>query len=458
MLSGSERAVLSGSEGALQRVGSTDFRSTTETRFGKLKRFWKFYLTAGLDLDFHRIHTVLSGLDEADNEGTYPAFLSDLYVTPQADYERNGWRLSFYSPLKWYHYAVRGSHDYLSAGPGVSVRKQLTSKSEVLGSVGYYLGAPQAYLNIDAPFLEDYRNLFVACAASYGCSGFGGGSYGCSGFGEGSYGCSGFGEGASDCGAVKSCRIDKYSNDVNASLSYRYRNPLRSLFVNLSASYRHSRSGIMSNQLFIEDFIVSTYAERVMNSDTWQVKGGMSKGLGHSKMVVGVEAEASTTSAASMRNNEVIGYRQGSVGVKPYFKGSIVRCLSVNYEAEYGASRLKMGGDRGVASLGKAVEETVYHTLRQNLFATFLPVDRVEFTVGGEHYFTRFPEGNTANLVLLDASAVWRINGRIRLSVTANNLLNQKIYSYVSYGTLSRSESRFQLRGRTILASLQFRF
>ncbi len=203
----------------------------------------------------------------------------------------------------------------------------------------------------------------------------------------------------------------------------------------------------MSNQLFIEDFIVSTYAERVMNSDTWQVKGSMSKGLGHSKMVVGVEAEASTTSAASMGNNEVIGYRQGSLGIKPYFKGSIVRWLSVNYEAEYAASRLDMAGRRNV-----------YHTLRQNLFATFLPVDRVEFTVGGEHYFTRFPEGNTANLVLLDASAVWRINGRIRLSVTANNLLNQKIYSYVSYGTLSRSESRFQLRGRTILASLQFRF
>ena len=46
--------------------------------------------------------------------------------------------------------------------------------------------------------------------------------------------------------------------------------------------------------------------------------------------------------------------------------------------------------------------------------------------------------------MLLDASAVWRVNGNVRLSLTANNLLNSGTYQYISYGTLSRSEHHFE--------------
>ena len=198
----------------------------------------------------------------------------------------------------------------------------------------------------------------------------------------------------------------------------------------------------MSNQLFVGDFIVSTYADRLNRADTWSAAGGFSKGLGHSKMVVGCDVEASASSASSMRDNAVIPYNQTAVGVKPYFKGSILRWLSANYEASYGFSRLEIDG-----------EVNGCHTFRP-----IIPADKVQFTVGAEHFLTRFPEGNTANLVLLDASAVWRINGKVRLSLTANNLLDRRSYRYVNYGNLSRSEHYFRIRRRTLLASLQFRF
>lgn len=98
------------------------------------------------------------------------------------------------------------------------------------------------------------------------------------------------------------------------------------------------------------------------------------------------------------------------------------------------------------------------HSLHQNLFVTFLPDDRLQFTAGAEHFLTRFPEGNTTNLVLLDASVVWRINDKTRLSLTGNNLLDKRRYEYVTFGTLSRSEHSFGIRQRMILASVQYRF
>ncbi len=203
----------------------------------------------------------------------------------------------------------------------------------------------------------------------------------------------------------------------------------------------------MSNQLFIGDFIVSTYVDRLHHSDSWYVNGGFSKGLGHSKMVVGCDINASISSASSMRDNAVIPYSQTTAGVKPYFKGSLLKWLSANYEASYAFSKLKIDGRTNDS-----------HTFRQNIFATIIPNDDLQFTVGAEHFLTRFPEGNTTNLVLLDASAVWRVSSKVRLSLTANNLLNRQRYEYVNYGTLSRSEHSFRIRQRSILASIQFRF
>ena len=400
-----DRLLVVGDEDAVQSIGTTNFRSTTETKFGKMTRFWKYYVSGGLDLNYHRMNSTLFGLGEFDNAGVQEAFLSNLYATPQIDYERNGWRASLTVPLKWLHYSVTGQHDYINASPRLYVKRQLTAKSDISGSITYSLGSPQPYLNISAPVLSDYRNLFIAE------------------------------------------NPDKYSQNMSASLSYRYRNPLKSLFFNLSASYNHSRSSIMSNQLFIGDFIVSTYTDRLNNSDLLYAKVGFSKGLGHSKMVVGCDVDASISSASSMRDNVVITYHQNNAGVKPYFKGSLTKWLSVNYEASYGFSKLKIDS-----------EANDYHTFRQNIFTTIIPNDIVQFTVGAEHFLTRFPEGNTANLLLLDASAVWRLNHKVRLSLTANNALNWRSYEYVNYGTLSRSEHHFRIRPRSILASIQYRF
>lgn len=396
---------VSGDENATQGLTITEFRSTTETRAGKLSRFWKYYLTAALDLDYHRMRSDLSGMGRFDNIVSNNAFLSDVSATPQVDYERNGWRVSLHMPLKWLHYNVGGSHDYVNTSPQLGVRRQISAKSELSGMVSYAFSSPQPYLNIDTPVLADYRNLFIAS------------------------------------------NPDKYSQDVKVSFSYRYRNPMKSLFVNLSAGYGYRRSYIMANQLFVGDLIISTYADRLYGSDNWYMKGGLSKGLGHSKMVVGVEGSVSLASASSMRENSVVPFSQATAQLKPYFKGSILRWLSANYEGSYGFSRLDINNDR-----------SSYHTLHQNLFATIIPNDHIQFTLGAEHFHTHFPEGNHAALILLDASAVGRLNDKVRLTLTANNILDQRNYKYVNYGTLSRSEHVFNIRRRSILFSLQYRF
>ena len=400
-----DRLFVNGDEDAVQNVGTTDFRSTTETRWGKLGRFWKFYINGGVDLDYHRMNLSLIGMEDFDNSRYFNAFLSNLYATPQLDYDRNGWLLSTKITAKWLHHSVNNQSDYINLFPRIYVRKKISAKSEVSASISYQLSSPQAYMNINVPVMSDYRNLFIAYD------------------------------------------IDKYSQNIAATASYRYRNPLTSFFANASLTYNYSRSSYMSNQLFIDDFIISTYADRLSGNHFWSITGGVSKGLGHSRMVVGLDVNASTSSASSMRDNIVEDYNQQTLSLKPYFKGSLCKWLSMNYDANYGFSQLKIGS-----------ADNSTHSFNQKFYATIMPHDRWQFTLGTEHFLTKFPEGNAENLVLLDVSAVWNVNSKVRLSLTANNLLNKRHYQYVTYGTLSRSEHSFQIRPRNILASIQYRF
>lgn len=400
-----DRLSVIGGEDAVQNVGTTDFRSTTETRWGKLGRFWKFYVSGGLDLNYHGINLALTGMGDLDNSQYFNIFLSNLYATPQFDYDRNGWLLSTKLQAKWLHHSIGTRHDYINLFPRVYLRKKTSAKSEVSASISYQLSSPQAYMNIDVPVMSDYRNIFIANG------------------------------------------IDKYSQNVAATVSYKYRNPLTSFFANASLTYNYRRSSYMSNQLFVDDFIISTYSDRLSGNHFWSVSGGISKGLGHSRMVVGLDVNASTSSASSMRDNVEENYSQQTLGLKPYFRGSLCRWLSVNYDANYGFSQLKIGG-----------KENCTQSFNHKLHATVMPHDRWQFTVGAEHFLTKFPEGNVENLVLLDASAVWYVSSKVRLSLTANNLLDKRHYQYVTYGTLSRSEHSFQIRPRNILASIQYRF
>ena len=400
-----DRLHISDRSNTRQSIGTNDFRSTTETQFGRLSRFLKFYMTAGIDLNYLHMNTSLSGMNDFDNADIYNYFLSDIYATPQIDYERHGWRLSFKTPLKWLHYSVGRKHDYTNVSPSFSIRKSLTAKSEFSTTLSYRVASPQPYLNIDNPILSDYRNIFIGY------------------------------------------NPDKYSREMTVTISYRYRNPLKTLFFNASCTYSHKRSSIMSNQLFIGDMIVSTFADKLSNCNIGSFNAGISKGLGRSKMVTGIDFNSTISSASSMRDNEILPYRQVSLGAKPYFKGSIIRWLSVNYEANYGFSSLKIEH-----------ESNNCHSFTQNLFLTLIPTDLLQFTAGAEHFLTQFSGGKSSTLTLLDASADYRLNGKIRLSLTARNLLNGRNYRYVNYGTLSRSERYFQIRSRSIVASIQYRF
>lgn len=389
-----------------QYVGATDFRSTTSVRHGRFMGWWKVFAEGGADIGWHRMRTSLTGLPGYENEGTRDIFTAALYIRPRLDYDRGLWRVSATLPLRWVYYGIGGSHNFVSASPRLYARRQFGAKSDISASVSTSFGPVGPYMFVTAPVLADFRNLFVAVPSS------------------------------------------GYSRSVTFSGSYRYRNPLRALFANVSASYTRSHSPLTAGELFDGDMIVSTFNAAGSGSDSWSVSGAFSKGMGHGKMLAGVEASFGGTSGESMRQNAAVGFSQFSMELRPYFKGNPAQWLSVSYDARWTMSSLRT--DRAARSR--------FGSLTQKLSATVLPHEHWQLAAGIEHYLTRFADGSTASLPLLDASVVWQPEGRVRLSLTARNILDRRYYRYTAYGTLSRSEYSYAIRPCNVLASVQMRF
>ena len=397
----------------LQDLTTDDFRSVTEARYGWLLRRWSFYTRGGIDLNLHRFQSSLSGLMLADYplEGRRNFTIFKTYASPEARYQHRRWWLTLSLPIGYYYYHVAdrladtstGKH-FMTISPLIYVRHQLTAKTELSACLNYSLQpvAPSSYTQ--TVIMSDFRNLTFQTPSA-------------------------------EC-------IRQHS----ALVRLRYRNPITSLFANLSAKYQQDYQPLMQNQLFIGDHILADFVACGNNISVTQLNGGTSKGLWSAKITVGIDASLGHSSARMMRQNMEQPYTTTFITLSPKFSGKFTRWLSADYRLTYTNNQYKVD-----------TVKAIHRVLRQNLSVTFLLTDQWHIAFGAEHYYTRFSTDQTASITFLDASVRWLLSKRIDLALAATNLLNETDYRYTSFGSLSESLYSFNIRPRNIILKMQIK-
>ena len=397
----------------LQDLTTDDFRSVTEARYGWLLRRWSFYARGGIDLNLHRFQSSLSGLMLPDYplDGRRNFIVLKTYASPEARYQHRRWWLTLSLPIGYYNYHVAdrladtstGKH-LMTISPMVYVRHQLTAKTELSAYLNYSLQpvAPSCYTQ--TVVMSDFRNLTFQTPST------------------------------------ESIR------QRSAFVRLRYRNPITSLFANLSAKYEQDYQPLMQNQLFIGDRILNEFVACGNNVSVTQINGGISKGLWSSKITVGIDASFGHSRARMMRQNVEQPYTSTFITLAPKFTGKFTRWLSTDYRLTYTNNQYKVDALKAVHS-----------ALRQNLSVTFLPTDQWHIAFGAEHYYTRFSTDQTASIVFLDASVRWLLSKHIDLALAATNLLDETDYRYTSFGSLSESLYSFNIRPRNVIIKMQIK-
>ena len=408
-------------DSVLQNLTTDDFRSVTEARYGWLLRRWSFYARCGVDLNLHRFQSSLRGLMLADypledrRRSALPLGSSKnftvlkTYASPEARYQHHRWWLTFSLPIGYYYYHVAdrladtsGGKHFMTVSPTVYVRHQLTAKTDLSAYLSYSLQpvAPSSYTQ--TVVMSDFRNLTFQTPST------------------------------------------KSIQQRSAFIRLRYRNPITSLFANLSAKYEQDYQPLMQNQLFIGERILTEFIACGNNLSITQLNGGISKGLWSAKVTIGIDASFGHSSARMMRQNVEQAYNSTFIALAPKFTGKFTRWLSTDYRLTYTNNRYKV-----------AAEKAIHSALRQNLSVTFLPTDQWHIAFGAEHYYTRFSTDQTANITFLDASVRWLLSKRIDLALAATNLLDETDYRYTSFGSLSESFYSFNIRPRDIIIKMQ---
>ena len=226
----------------------------------------------------------------------------------------------------------------------------------------------------------------------------------------------------------------------------RYRNPITSLFANLSVKYQQDYQPLMQNQLFVGDRILTEFVACGNNVSVTQLNGGISKGLWSAKVTVGIDVSLGHSSARMMRQNVEQPYTSTFITLAPKFSGKLTRWLSTDYRLTYTNNRYQV-----------YAVSSHYSSLRQNLSVTLLPTDQWHIAFGAEHYYTRFSTDQTACITFLDFSVRWLISKSIDLALAATNLLDETDYRYTSFGSLSESFYSFNIRPRNIIIKMQIK-
>ncbi|MDR0982276.1 MAG: TonB-dependent receptor [Culturomica sp.] len=397
----------------VQDIKNTDFRSTTEARYGWIINRWNVYARCGFDYNLHNIKSNLYGF-----ETTYPTecnmdfALLNTFLSPEASFQLSKFLLTISIPINYhiYHINSKTNSEHITkneivTSPSIYIQNQFTAKTDMTAQVEYALTPTDAEMYINNLFMTDFRNLYM-----------------------------------------NEPILDNMQKS-SATLALRYRNPITSLFANISVRLEWSHYPFMQNQLFIDDRILTTFFPLESDSRIMRINGRTAKGLMSGRMVLGFDAGYMQVSATTMRQNIASPYVIRDFFILPSIKGTFVHWLSADYKLQYNCNKMDI----------EQSEKSSYNLLKQYLNMTFIPDTKWLISIGGEHYYTNFNSGSSANLVLLDTSIRCNISKRVEFSLIAKNILNKREYKYATHGLLSETDYTYRIRNRSVIANVQIR-
>ena len=237
------------------------------------------------------------------------------------------------------------------------------------------------------------------------------------------------------------------SSSQNVSASVNYKHTRHGLFAN--GMVMHSWSHVpytMAQQLY-GDYVVYSYADAKNDGKTLMAMGNVGKTLDFMRGSCNINGSFSRSESHLLSQQQSVNSVSTGWSVGGKINGNPCRWFSFDYRIDYSDSRLTMNG----------MSESWLSTMENELSLTFIPHQKWQWTVSGEHYRNELTEHNYKNIVMLDTKLTFQLNKKIEIAASLTNILNKRSYNYTTYSQLSSFESQRQLRGRQLLFLITIR-
>lgn len=232
--------------------------------------------------------------------------------------------------------------------------------------------------------------------------------------------------------------------------------------VSASVNYKHTRHGLFANGMVMHswshvpytmaqqlygDYVVYSYADAKNDGKMLMAMGNVGKTLDFMRGSCNVNGSFSRSESHLFSQQRSVNSVSTGWSVGGKINGNPCRWFSFDYRIDYSDSRLTMNG----------LSESWLSTMENELSLTFIPHNKWQWIVSGEHYRNELTQHNYKNIVMLDTKLAFQFNKKIEIAASLTNILNKRSYNYTTYSQLSSFESQCQLRGRQSLLSLTIR-
>lgn len=227
-----------------------------------------------------------------------------------------------------------------------------------------------------------------------------------------------------------------------ALLSYDYKRTLAELFSSFSLSYKRTWANLMTDMTVDDGRYVLNTMEKDNTTSMISAKMTVSKGFFslHTKVKLGIEYNHSEGSQLSA--NKVSAYSSNAVTATPELTFS-PRWGAFTYSGRFNINAMKTPDTKH--------ETLTSWTQRVNYTHSIGVVDLSATVV---HYRNELQSGQTASSFLADCAVIVRLK-KVRLSLSARNLFNKRVYTQTVYSGVTSSTTTCNLRPREIIMEAQ---
>ncbi len=243
--------------------------------------------------------------------------------------------------------------------------------------------------------------------------------------------------------------VDDFYNSSSQRVSGRlsYKHTRRGLFANAFVMQSWSHNPYTLAQQLYGDYVVYSYTSAKSDGQMLMASGNIGKTLDFMRGSANINGSFSRNESHLISENSSVNSVGTSWSAGAKINGLPLRWLSFDYRFEWASSRMSMNG----------INASWLGNMENELLLNIMPHRKWEWHISGEHYRNELTSDQFKNVFLLDTKLIYKLNKRLELSASLNNIFNQRTYNYTTYNQLTSFESQRRLRGRELLISISLR-
>lgn len=233
-------------------------------------------------------------------------------------------------------------------------------------------------------------------------------------------------------------------NTFSATLHYDFKLPISSWYFNAEAAYTNSQNNLISCQDVSAGLIAVTDMRLPHSTDNISTNIGISKNLREINTKISLKGSCNRTCNEILQNDFLVNYFGTGANLTGEILSCPVRWCEINYNMAFSSSSSRYMG-----------RKQSFSTQSHHASISIFPISSLQIKVETDITRREIEENRYKTNSLFDAGITYKFS-KFKFNLNLRNILNCKNYSYTLFSGLDKFTYNYSLRGREIIAAVDF--